>query len=265
MVAGQRAAEAADMRGSTVVETFPFGRTDPSTAKLDAARSELQLLSLEQLTVLSSDGRGRIDGLIRELRATYLSTVQTFALLVEAKDTYTAHHLERCRQYATALAAEIDSTLADEDVQHGYLLHDIGKIGVPEALLTKPGPLTAREVAIMRAHPSLGAEIVAPMQFLDARAIDVIRYHHERFDGHGYPDRLTADEIPLAARIFSVVDAFDAMTTDRAYRKALGTDEAVSHLISGAGTQFDPDIVATFLTIMDRLPTFPPEGGDPQA
>lgn len=200
----------------------------------------------------------RIEALMRELRAAYLSTVESLAYLVEAKDTCTAHHLERCRLYATALARRIDAELATEDVQHGYLLHDIGKIGIPEHILTKRRPLSDAEEEVMRTHPELGVGIVAPMRFLDDRAIDVIRFHHERFDGSGYPDGLRGEHIPLAARIFSVVDAFDAMTSDRPYRRALSRNRAVAQLIGGAGTQFDPAVVGAFVTIVDDLPSLAP-------
>jgi putative nucleotidyltransferase with HDIG domain len=238
-------------------------RSEPGSTRLDLPRARLELLSGRlnhqlDLTTFGPAGPDRIEGLIRELQQTYLSTVETLAFLVEAKDAYTAHHLERCRQYAAALAAQIDPDLATEDVQHGYLLHDIGKMGIPEHILTKPRPLSAPEAEIMRTHPTLGVSIVEPMRFLDERAIDVIRFHHERFDGTGYPQGLGGDEIPLAARIFSVVDAFDAMSTDRPYRRALTLDRAVAELIGGSGTQFDPGVVGSFLKIVDELPSFAP-------
>lgn len=227
---------------------------------VEVAPSQVRLLSGGSCDVadLQPAGPDRIDGLVRELHRTYLATVRTLAFVVEAKDACTAHHLERCRRYATALAATMDPALASEDVQHGYLLHDIGKIGIPETLLAKPGPLTGAEAAVMRTHPVLGFQIVAPMRFLDPPAIDVIRFHHERFDGTGYPEGRRGAEIPLSARIFSVADAFDAMTSSRPYRRAMGPDQAVAELISGSGTQFDPDVVGTFLTIVDRLAALSP-------
>jgi ribonuclease P protein subunit RPR2 len=195
----------------------------------------------------------RIDELVVELRHTYLSTVESLAMLVEAKDATTGHHLERCRTHATALARLVDPSLATDEVQHGYLLHDIGKMGIPGKILTKPSRLSSREMSIMRRHPGLGVRMVSPMQVLDPRAVDVIHHHHERFDGTGYPSGLRGDAIPLAARIFSVVDAFDSMINDRPYRRALPIDRAVHELLAGAGTQFDPEIVAVFVGLVSGL------------
>ena len=241
--------------GTAVVGTLASDRSDPSVIRLDVPAAPPVDGPAPALDRVAHAGvPDRIEGLIRELRATYLSTVESLAYHVEAKDMCTAHHLERCRLYATALAGRIDAELATEDVRHGYLLHDIGKIGIPEHILTKRRPLSADEEEVMRTHPDLGVAIVAPMRFLDDRAIDVIRFHHERFDGSGYPDGLRGEAIPLAARIFSVVDAFDAMTSNRPYRRALTRNRAVAQLIAGAGTQFDPAVVGAFVTIVDDLP-----------
>jgi HD-GYP domain-containing protein (c-di-GMP phosphodiesterase class II) len=194
----------------------------------------------------------KLDALMKELRDTYLRMVQTLAFVVEAKDEYTRYHLERCKEYATALAEEIDPSLATTEVQYGFLLHDVGKIGVPESILSKPSPLSEEEWRLMRTHPVHGVSIVQAMRFLDERAIAVIRHHHERFDGNGYPDGLSGEDIPLAARLFSVVDAFDAMTTDRPYRRALPSDVALARIAKAAGTQFDPHVVGVFLDLVKR-------------
>jgi HD-GYP domain-containing protein (c-di-GMP phosphodiesterase class II) len=124
----------------------------------------------------------------------------------------------------------------------GFFLHDIGKVGVPEHILCKEGPLSREEWEVMRQHPLIGAQIVEPISFL-RDAVGLIRHHHERFDGTGYPDRLRGDRIPLEARIFAVADSFDAMTSDRPYRAALGWDEAIGELHAESGRQFDPEIV----------------------
>ncbi len=223
--------------------------------ELEAAKAQLLVFAREITTVYHRERQQaqRMGTLMDELRENYLSIIQTLALLVEAKDEYTRYHLDRCREYGAALANEIEPGMATPELQYGFLLHDIGKIGVPEAILGKAGPLTYGEMEIIKTHPLVGIQMIGPMRrILDDRTLEVIRNHHERFDGDGYPDRLKGEQIPLAARIFSVVDAYDAMTTDRPYRKALEFEEAMGRLRSGAGTQFDPDIVATFDKLMRR-------------
>ncbi len=201
----------------------------------------------------------RLDQLLDQLPSTYLSIVETLAFVVEMKDKDTRDHLERCKGFALALALEMDPALATPELQYGFLLHDIGKIVIPESILRKPGPLTPEETAIMQTHPVAGIQIVAPLNFLTKPALDVIRHHHERFDGEGYPDRLAGEEIPVAARMFSVVDAFDAMTADRPYRSALSTGEALDRLATAAGRQFDPEVVEAFCGLV-RRPVFEFQG-----
>jgi HD-GYP domain-containing protein (c-di-GMP phosphodiesterase class II) len=196
----------------------------------------------------------RLQELMDELHQTYLSTVETLAFVVEAKDEYTRYHLERCRQYGMALTRHLDDSLITPQLEYGFLLHDVGKIGLPESILGKPGPLTSEEMRLVKTHPIYGVEIVTPLKRFLGEGVDVIRHHHERFDGDGYPDGLEGENIPLAARIFSVIDAFDAMTSDRPYRSALTFSEAMSRLNTGAGTQFDPEIVQAFTKMVDRLP-----------
>lgn len=189
-----------------------------------------------------------------QLQHTYSAAIRTLAFVVEAKDNGTKQHLDRCQIYGLELAREIDPRLVDDpEVGVGFLLHDIGKVGVPESILTKAGPLSDDEWEIMRGHPLVGVRIVEPMQFL-GEAVQVIKCHHERFDGTGYPQGMKGEQIPLAARIFAVVDSFDAMTSDRPYRPALTVEHAMEEIRRGRGTQFDPDIVVAFDELVQRTP-----------
>lgn len=198
--------------------------------------------------------KARLAQMEEERRAVDYSMVQTLAFLVDAKDAVTGSHLERCRTYGLALAEAVDADMVNIELEYGFLLHDVGKVVVPEAILDKPGPLTRDEQHVMRSHVLAGLQIVTPLRFLDDDARNVIRCHHEWFDGTGYPEGLRADRIPLSARVFSVVDAFDAMTTNRPYRRALAHDEALSRLLDGAGVQFDPDVIDVFVDLAHLLP-----------
>lgn len=133
----------------------------------------------------------------------------------------------------------------------GAILHDIGKIGIPDHVFKKPGSLTEEEWSLMRKHPELGYKILKGIPFLNP-ALDTVRYHHERFDGAGYPSKLVGHDIPLSARIFAVADTYDAMTSDRPYRKALSHQAAVSEISQLQNTQFDPIVVAAFLRVVDH-------------
>jgi putative two-component system response regulator len=187
------------------------------------------------------------------------------AQAVEAKDTYTEGHLRRLRSYGEQLAAacglEYDEVRA---VRYGGVLHDIGKIGVSEAILLKPGPLDDDEIEQLRLHPEIGARIVSQMRFAPEVG-PIILGHHERWDGCGYPNGLRGEEIPIGARIISIVDAYDAMMTNRPYRAALGLDEVVQRLRAGRGTQFDPSLLDVFLRLLHsgrlRSPELEQEAG----
>lgn len=186
---------------------------------------------------------------VDELQETYAATVRMLAFVIEAKDPHTHAHLERSFKYAKMLARRVDAELANNKViEYGFLLHDIGKVGIPERILSKAGPLTAEEWEVMKMHPVIGSRIIEPVGAL-AGAAAVIEGHHERFDGDGYPRGLKGEEIPLAARIFAIADSFDAMTSDRPYRKALALDEALAELQRCAGTQFDPECVREFVNL----------------
>jgi ribonuclease P protein subunit RPR2 len=187
----------------------------------------------------------------RELRETYTATVRALSNAVEARDAYTAHHAERVAAYATEIATAGGLVLGDEQqIEFGFLLHDIGKVGVSDAILYKPGALTEDERQHMQRHPVIGDEIIREIDFL-APARQVVRHHHERWDGTGYPDRLAGEEIPLAARVFALADALDAITSDRPYRAATPLDRAREMLHRSPG-QFDPRILGALDEIPDR-------------
>jgi putative nucleotidyltransferase with HDIG domain len=169
----------------------------------------------------------------------YIGTLVSLSETLELRDSYTANHSQRVAQYAEATAIQLG--LSNDEVRivrEGALLHDLGKVSVPDAILLKNGPLTADERAIIERHPIVGADVLSSNErFCEIRAC--VLHHHERFDGNGYPDRLCGFEVPASARIVAVADAYDAMTTDRPYRKALTHDTALDRLRAGMGTQWD--------------------------
>jgi putative nucleotidyltransferase with HDIG domain len=192
--------------------------------------------------------------LFSSLQDAYLATVRSLAAAVDAKDTYTRGHSERVALYSIAIAEELG--LAHEQrmaLEISAYLHDIGKIGVPEEILLKPGRLSDAEMAEMRHHPLIGANILKPVTF-PWPITPVVRHHHEHYDGSGYPAGLRADEIPLLARILSVADAFEAMTSDRPYRSGRSVEDAIEELKRCSGQQFDPRVVVVFSELLARTP-----------
>jgi HD-GYP domain-containing protein (c-di-GMP phosphodiesterase class II) len=185
----------------------------------------------------------------QELRRSYMLTVRALSNAVEARDAYTGRHAERVAAYGLAIARAGGTPLAEApETEFGFLLHDIGKVAVPDAILFKPAPLTDEERVLMERHPVIGWEILRDVDFLgEAKA--VVRHHHERWDGAGYPDRLAGDDIPLAARVFAIADTLDALTTDRPYRPGRGLSVARDIIAGEAGTQFDPTVVDAFLSV----------------
>lgn len=240
------------MDGRRTFDATTDARDLPADPELPSVHEQLIVFARELGELYRAErARAReLERVLAELRDAYLATMKSLAMVVEAKDEATRGHLERTQAYGLALARAIDPDLATEELGFGFFLHDIGKVGVPEHVLRKPGPLTAEEWEVMRTHPVLGAQIVAPITFLDG-AERLVRHHHERFDGTGYPDGLRAEEIPLAARVFAVADAFDAMTSDRPYRRAMSLERALEEIVEGAGTQFDPEIVRVFIDLIE--------------
>ncbi|WP_258009801.1 HD-GYP domain-containing protein [Bacillus thuringiensis] len=167
--------------------------------------------------------------------------------LLGLKDIYTKEHSERVAVYATILAKETNQYDHEslDKFYYSCLLHDIGKIGIPNEILNKPSSLSEKEYDVMKNHPQIGVELLRIFPFSDVD-YSIIRSHHEKWDGSGYPDGLKGSKIPLGARIVSIADVFDAMTSTRPYRKALSTKEVYNSIIEGAGTQFDPELVTIF-------------------
>ncbi|MGH2919015.1 MAG: HD-GYP domain-containing protein [Solirubrobacteraceae bacterium] len=189
----------------------------------------------------------------QELRRSYMATVRALSNAVEARDAYTGKHAERVAAYGLELARATGLELADSpQIEFGFLLHDVGKVAVPDAILFKPGPLTTIERTVIEQHPLTGTEIVRDIAFLGA-ARDVIRSHHERWDGAGYPDGLARDDIPLSARVFAVADTLDALTTQRPYRAASSFAEARAIIEQESGAHFDPDVVAAYSEVNDDM------------
>ena len=182
-----------------------------------------------------------------QMREMFTQTIGALAEAVDKRDPYTSKHSQRVRAISVDIGRELRVSAQElEALEWGGLLHDVGKIGVPDSVLLKQGKLTREERITMNAHPVLGAQIIGPVDRL-APELPVIRHHHEWYNGSGYPDRLMGDEIPRLARVLHVADAFEAMTADRPYRKVLSTEQALSELRKFAGVQFDPECVDAFV------------------
>jgi diguanylate cyclase (GGDEF)-like protein/putative nucleotidyltransferase with HDIG domain len=183
----------------------------------------------------------------------YLSTIKSLALAIDAKDQYTHQHILRVQRYAVAIAKQMGLTGADlEAVNTGALLHDIGKLGVPEYVLLKPGRLTPEEFDKIKKHPEIGAAILDPVEF-PWPVLPVVRHHHEKWDGTGYPDGLAGEDIPLSARIMAVADVYDALTSSRSYRRAWPHEKAVATISKDAGSHFDPIVVDAFIAVIGEV------------
>ena len=209
-------------------------KKDPEEQLLLYARDLRHLLELE---------RGQ-RVLVQEA---YRETVAALASALESKDTGTRAHSQRVQEYAVELGRAIDAELVQQpSAEYGFLLHDVGKIGIPDSVLQKPGPLTEEERRLMQTHTVLGEQMLGGVAFLRGQALLVVRSHHERWDGDGYPDGLGGDEIPLAARIFAVADTLDAMTSDRPYRVRGTWEAAHDEIVAQARRQFDPVVVDAF-------------------
>jgi putative nucleotidyltransferase with HDIG domain len=213
------------------------------------------LLLVFYFTMRSSFGRVEdAKGHVIALNRLYLSTIETLATAIDAKDEVTHGHIRRVQVAALALAREIG--ISDEKtlqaIEAAALLHDTGKIAVPEHILNKPGKLTPAEFEKMKLHAPIGADILSAIDF-PYPVVPIVRHHHENWDGTGYPDRITGEAIPIGARILSVVDCFDALTSDRPYRRRMSNADALAILMERRGTMYDPAIVDTFVRVYERI------------
>jgi cyclic di-GMP phosphodiesterase len=204
----------------------------------------------EQLDLCPDDLRRLVEierGQRLLLQSAYEETVVALARALESKDSGTGAHSQRVQRYALELAEAVaPDLLGDESAEHGFLLHDVGKIGIPDRVLRKPGPLDPDERRLMETHTLVGERMLSDLALLRGEGLRVVRSHHERWDGSGYPDRLAGDEIPIGARVFAVADTLDALTNDRPYRAAGSWADASELIVSEAGEQFDPDVVEAF-------------------
>jgi response regulator RpfG family c-di-GMP phosphodiesterase len=204
----------------------------------------------EQLLLYARDLRHLLEverGQRRLLENAYHETVTALASALESKDHGTGEHSQRVHHYAIELAkVAAPDVVEDESVGYGFMLHDVGKIGIPDRILQKAGPLTSTERRLMETHTVLGEQLLRGVSFLRGSGLEVVRSHHERWDGRGYPDGCSGPEIPAAARIFAVADALDAMTSDRPYRRAMSWAAAGRELEQQSGRQFDPAVVDAF-------------------
>jgi cyclic di-GMP phosphodiesterase len=211
----------------------------------------------EQLLLYAHDLRRLLElerGQRHLLKTAYEETISAFAGALEAKDFGTGAHSKRVVRYARELTRALEPKLLhDPSLEYGFLLHDVGKIGIPDSILQKPSRLTSTERSVMRTHTLLGAQLLSQVPLLQGEGLDVIRSHHERWDGSGYPDLLTGSTIPLGGRIFAVADTLDAMTSNRPYRNAFPWDTATKEILNQAGRQFDPTVVEAFQEIEPKL------------
>lgn len=234
-------------------------RADGSELPVELAITPMRLASGPHFTATLRDithrkaAESHIHSLNAELTYAYDATIEGWARALDSRDHETEGHSRRVTEMTVRLARSLGVSDAEMvHVRRGALLHDIGKMGVPDSVLLKPGPLTEGEWTIMRRHPSLAYEMLAPIEFLHP-ALDIPYCHHEKWDGSGYPQGLTGEEIPLAARLFALVDVWDALSSDRPYRRAWEPERVLDHLHSLSGSHFEPRLVEAFLRLLEPV------------
>jgi HD-GYP domain-containing protein (c-di-GMP phosphodiesterase class II) len=232
-----------------VVRSSSLGGYAQDEIRLVEELADQSVIAVEQALLFA-----KVRSYADELEMSYDTTLKVLMAALDTKDDATEGHCERVAKLTSHLARQMDvPEVSLIDMERGALLHDVGKIGVPDEVLHKPDELNEGEWEAMRKHPLLAGVMVGKVGFLEG-ALPILLYHHERFDGNGYPFGLSGDKIPLDARIFAVVDSYDAMTSDRPYRDAMPHEQAMHEIIENSGTQFDPDVVAAFVTMMRDKP-----------
>ncbi|MHB8966813.1 MAG: HD domain-containing phosphohydrolase [Thermoleophilia bacterium] len=245
----------ANVQGYSALVALPLVSKGSSIGVICIYFAAPRLINQEELSLLSTianEAAIAIENarMFENLQDAFVGTIRSLAETIDAKDAYTMGHSERVSLYSEAIARGLGISGSElQTIRYAGYLHDIGKIGIPDSILTKPGKLTAEEFTVIKKHPSLSERILRPVNF-PFPVQSIVRHHHERFDGKGYPDTLYQEEIPLGARILFVADAFEAMTSDRPYRKALANQTAIDELVRNKGTQFDPRVVDAFIRII---------------
>ena len=249
----------------TVIDALKLGASDYIAKPIDvlqvkdAVRKALFQAECEASLERGSESEAA-PSVEKVLEATYLNTIKTLCKVLVKKDPYTRAHCQEVTHFAHMIGEELGFSQEELDVlEQAALLHDIGKVGVPDNILRKEGPLSETEWEIMRQHPDIGQELLEHIQVLHLEQ-KMIRHHHERWDGKGYPDGLKGKDIPLYARVLNVADSFHAMVSDRPYRKALSMDVAIEELRKNSGTQFDPEIIEAFLKALQKSGLVPGNG-----
>jgi len=210
---------------------------------LETRRLELEIRNYQQYL------EQRVEEQTSRVRASFLKAITSLAYALEAKDHYTSGHSQRVSHISVVIARELDLPQDDvERIRLAGLVHDIGKMGVKELVLNKPGCLSEEEFQHVKYHPAMGEHILTPIVD-DEEILMIVRYHHERYDGQGYPDGLSGEQIPLGARIMAVADSYDAMISERPYRSAMSSKKAYSEIARGRGTQYSPEVVDAFMRI----------------
>jgi len=243
---------------------FDFIEKPFAYAQLSAAIS--RAMEHRRLLVANQRYQNQLEDLVRSrseslahalesLRRSYSQTIQTMALMIDAREVNTGLHCRIAREAVRLLARQMHISHHDlETIEMGAVLHDIGKLGIPDAILQKPGPLTSEEQVIMRTHPRIGYDLLTGVPFLHDVA-EIILQHHEAYDGSGYPTGLKGDQICVGARVFAVIDAYHAMRSMRCYRSAMSEEAACGEIVRCSGRQFDPSAVAAFLTCRQEIET----------